>query len=323
MQIRNLEFENSLEDILDELRSELHANGINLLEKQPVQSGHNYQCQCIYHGDGQERKPSMGIDANNGIVHCFACGEVKDFPEFVSNCFGKNDSGAFGWSWLIKNFMAIEAGGNRNVKLNITRDNNSREYTHNVDAFVSEDILDTYRYEHPYWAKRGITDEDIIELFDLGYDKKTDCITFPVRNRNGDCLFVARRNVKTKFFNYPEGVKKPLYGLYELTVSTEDMLPERVIVCESMIDCILLWQYGYYAVALNGLGNEIQMKQLRDLTCRTLIIATDNDDAGWKAYDRIKANIHNKLIYRLRFPKERKDIGEMTAEEIKALSWYL
>lgn len=323
MIIKNLEFNDSLEDILSELRSELSANKINLLEKKPVVSGHNIQCQCIWHSGGQERKPSMGIDMNTGIVHCFTCQKTVDLPEFVSNCFGKNDAGAFGWNWLLKNFMSIEAGGNRNVKLNFTRGNSSGTVSNNNTDYVSENILENYRWTHSYWAERGIVDETIIELFDLGYDKETQCITFPVRDINGNCLFVAKRNVNTKFFNYPQGVKKPLYGLYELHESYKEEYPTKVFVTESMIDCILLWQAGYSAVAMNGLGNSIQMRQLRDLPCRTLIIATDNDDAGWDAYDRLKSQIHNKVLYRVDFPKDRKDIGEMSSEEIRNLSWYL
>ena len=84
-----------------------------------------------------------------------------------------------------------------------------------------------------------------------------------------------------------------------------------------MIDCILLWQAGYYAVALNGLGNELQFKQLRELSTRKLILATDNDKAGQNARERIRKNITNKLITEIMFPTNRKDIGECTSEEIK------
>ena len=63
--------------------------------------------------------------------------------------------------------------------------------------------------------ERGLTDE-VIEEFDIGYDKDTRCITFPVRDKSGGTLFVARRSVDTKYFNYPKEAEKPLYGLFEL-----------------------------------------------------------------------------------------------------------
>ena len=164
--------------------------------------------------------------------------------------------------------------------------------------------------------KRKLTNE-IIERFDIGYDRKTECITFPVRDRNGGTLFVARRSVNTKFFNYPTGVEKPLYGLYELSLLVQQ--PEELIVCESMLDSLTCWVYCKPAVALNGLGNELQFKQLRELPCRKLILATDNDEAGMKARQRIAKNVPNKLITQYILPEYRKDINELNRDEFDNL----
>ena len=184
--------------------------------------------------------------------------------------------------------------------------------------FVSEEELDTYRYYHPYWTKRKITDKGLIELFDLGYDKDTGCITFPVRDINGNCLFVARRSVKFKYFNYPKGSEKPVYGLYELKQLTKQ--PDEIIITESMIDALTCWQYGKYAVALNGLGNERQFRELRNLPCRKLILATDADDAGITARKRIKKNVPNKIITEYVWNKEdAKDINDMSKEMFLSL----
>ena len=139
----------------------------------------------------------------------------------------------------------------------------------------------------------------------------------PVRDINGKCLFVARRSVKTKFFNYPEGVEKPLYGIYELQLQSE--YPSEVIICESMIDALTCWQYGSYAVALNGLGSELQFKQLRNLPCRHLILATDNDNAGLQARQRIRNNVRNKLITEYVFPMGKKDINDLNVQEFRDL----
>ena len=40
---------------------------------------------------------------------------------------------------------------------------------------------------------------------------KTNCITFPIRDKEGNCLIVARRSVKGKYFNYPSKAKKSVY----------------------------------------------------------------------------------------------------------------
>ena len=324
MKINDTIFNAELSDILVELQSELTANGIQLLQKMKETSTH-IQIQCPYHSDGQERRPSAGIRKSDGKFHCFACNEIHELPEVISHCFGHYDDilGKFGWTWLLKNFATIQIEERKDVELDFNRTNsgnrvcgsNDNDRTSSV-PFVTEEELDSYRYTHPYMYKRRLTDE-IIELFDIGYDKQTRCITFPVRDRKGNCLFIARRSVVTKFFNYPEGVVKPVYGLYEL--STLDNYPTEIIVCESMLDALTAWVYGKQAVALNGLGNELQFEQLRKLPCRKLILATDNDSAGLKARDRIRKNVCNKIITEYILPDDKKDLNDLTKSEFMRL----
>ena len=238
MIINDIQFNCELEDILNELVSQLRANGINLIQKRKNNPTHIQIC-CPYHANGQERRPSAGIRKEDGIFHCFACGEVHSLQEVISHCFGHYDDrvGKFDCSRTINNIS-------------------NREY-------ITEEELDKYRYTHPYLYKRGMTDY-VIELFDLGYDATTKSITFPVKDISGNVLFIARRSVVSKYFHYPEGVEKPLYGLYEYykmkPKSFDDM-----IVCESMFDALSFWTIGKYACALNGLGTGLQFRQLRDL----------------------------------------------------------
>lgn len=98
--------------------------------------------------------------------------------------------------------------------------------------YVTESELAKYRYYHPYMYERKLTNE-IIEKFDIGYDKDTDCITFPVYDEFGRCVFVARRSVKTKYFNYPSGSKKPIYGLEKIDKDTN-----AVLVVESFLNAL-------------------------------------------------------------------------------------
>ena len=327
-----------LETVLFELRRQLSVNKIPYLQR-IKDSGRNIMVQCPYHGNGQEHNPSAGMKKVDGLFHCFACGEVHTLPEVISYCFGWDDMfGREGMKWLVKNFATVRKEERKDVKVDVERNNissksnildSSSSDKHN---YVTEEELDSYRYYHEYWAERGITGDDVIELFDLGYDKKTDSITFPVRDINGNCLFVARRNVKTKYFNYPKDVEKPLYGLWELRQKTvirsvrdvitrdikrETIIPDKIFITESMIDCILLWQSKHCAVALNGIGSDLQFKQLRDLPCRHLVLATDNDKAGQQARNKIRQNIKNKFFTEIAFPDNRKDIGECTQEEIR------
>jgi len=338
MIINDVQFNCALEDILTELVSQLRANNIPLIAKQR-DSGDHIQITCPYHSNGMERKPSAGIRKSDGILHCFACGEVHTLPEVISHCFGHDEDliGTWGWQWLLRNFAIVQVEERKDVEIDCSRNNSGVRNMGSVvhEKFVTEEELDKYRYTHPYMYKRGLTDE-VIEMFDIGYDRDMQAITFPVRDIHGNCLFIARRSVNTKFFNYPEGVEKPLYGLYELYQQHTDhpMLDKNgmrngfsrsynfdtVIVCESMFDALSFWVAGKYAVALNGLGNELQFKQLRELQCREIILATDMDERGLAARERIRKNLNNtKLIAEYFFPKGRKDANDCTKEELKNL----
>lgn len=319
MIINNVIFNAELETIIDDLQRVLRQNGSQLLGT-IKRTQNDIMISCPYHKDGLERKPSMGISKEDGTCHCFACNKVVSLPELISYCLGdKSIIGKEGWKWLLRNYATVEVGERKGVELDFgrNRNNNNRDRGLNGSSdntpYVQEEELDKYRYYHSYWTKRGITSEEIIELFDLGYDKDTKCITMPVRDIHGNCLFVARRSVQTKWFNYPQGVEKPLYGLYELTKLCQPI--SEVIVCESMIDALTAWQYGKHAVALNGLGTELQFRQLEQLPCRKLILATDADEAGMTARQRIKKNVRNKIITEYIWNKEdAKDLNDMSEE---------
>lgn len=316
MIINGVPFNVSLLDILNELKSQLQLNGINLLSH-TKDIGNDIMVSCPYHKDGQERKPSAGIRTDDGQFHCFACGETHTLQEVISHCFGWTDPlGVKGWQWLLKNFATVSVEKRKPITVDL-----SRTIQRTKEQYILEQELECYRYYHPYMYKRKLTDE-IIELFDIGYDKETDCITFPQRDIKGNTLFIARRSVKTKYFNYPEGVEKPLYGIYELNQiykNNEDNLIDEVIVCESMLDALTCWVYGKYAVAMNGLGTPHQFKMLSSLRCRKLILATDNDVKGLKARKVIRQNVKNKIITEYIFPENKKDINDLSKEEFDNL----
>ena len=303
-------------DVIAELKRQLSERGIELFAKTKDSSDDIMVC-CPYHKDGQENNPSMGIRKEDGMCHCLACGETHSLPEVISYCFGHHNDMLFGHKWLIKNFVSVSSYDSRRdeLELDLTR-NPIERVAEKINKLVEEQELDRYRYVHPYMYERGLTDE-IIEQFDIGYDKSTDSITFPVRDKNGDCMFVARRQVKTKVFDIPKGVNKPLYGMYELS----RVMPDKVYVCEGPFDCLRLWCNSKYAVAGFGcLFNNYQVKQLQDLPVRSIVLALDNDEAGRKATERLKKLVTNKLIYTVELPEHRKDVGECTDDEIQNLT---
>ena len=322
------------EEVLVELRSQLALNGVERFKDIRVLPT-TIQFTCPFHKGGQESKPSCGITTTNikkgdktvkaGTVHCFTCGYVGSLEEMISALFGRNDFGAFGTQWLRKNFLTVEYENRPDLSLDMSRGHKKKEQV--KQKFVTEEELDTYRYTHPYMYRRKLTD-DIIDLFDVGYDanfelktkngvNKIPCITFPIRDINGNTVFVARRSVSGKFFHYPNDVKKPVYGLYELSLL--ETYPDEVIICESIFNCLTCWVYGKYAVALNGTGSTTQYKELLEMPCRKFVLGLDPDAAGYKGRKKLHDKLgKSKIISDLIIP-EGKDINDLTKEEFESL----
>lgn len=311
MIINDVVFTNDLECIISELKSQLDLNQISLLSH-IKDSGDNIMVTCPYHKNGQERRPSAGIRKSDGKFHCFTCKQTHELYEVISHCFGYNDLGVFGWNWLLKNFLTVSVMSRKTINLDLSRCD-----TKSLDMqYVTEQELDKYRQYHEYMWERKLN-PNIVELFDIGYDKSTNCLTFPIRDINGNTLIIARRSVCTKYFNYPSHTLKPLYGLYELYQL--DIFPSEVIVCESMLDALVCWVWGKYAVALNGVGTNLQFKQLKQLPCRKLILATDNDSAGLKARQIIRDNVKNKIITEYILPSGFKDLNDLNKNQFDNL----
>ena len=321
-------------DVLMELRDQLALNGVERFRSFKVSSDH-IQFNCPMHKDGQERRPSCGITTKDimqggkkvraGTVHCLACGYTDTLEGMISKLFGHNDMGVFGLSWLKKNFLTVTYEQREGLDIDLSR--GSKKPKKKIQ-YVSEEELDSYRYTHPYMYKRGLTDE-VIEMFDVGYDDcfvmQSDngdetyyrCVTFPVRDATGGTLFIARRSVDTKFFNYPKGVDKPVYGIYELMQL--DPFPDEVIICESMFNCLTCYVYGKPAVALLGTGDPAQYEQLKKLPVRKYILGLDPDDAGNRGREKIKKYLGTSKIITEYIIPEGKDINDLTKEEFDNL----
>jgi len=298
--------------ILTKIKDSLPPNTSHLLSK-IKRTGNSILIPCPYHKNGLERHLSCSIitsdikDLKAGTVHCFTCKKTINFEEFVSNCFGYDDKGIFGKEWLINNYITLN--NSRDLRLSFNRDAI-------IESDITEEELEKYRYFHPYMYERKLTNK-IIYYFDIGFDSNyggMQCITFPIRDIAGNTLFIARRAIDIKFFDYPKGCSIPLYGLYEL--NQHGNIKEDLYICESMFDCLTCWVYGKQALALNGLGNANQLLELKYLPHRSIILALDNDKAGIRA----KGDIYDKLkgvkdIKFMNFPQGKKDVNDLSEDE--------
>lgn len=268
-------------------------------------SGHNLMTNCPFHSGGQERKPSFGIDVNTGACNCFACGYRGTLNDVISRLFGYDDNGQYGNRWLTSNFITLSIEQREPLQLNFRRDVKKKSST----TYVSEEELDKYRYIHPYMYERGLTDE-LIEKFDIGYDTETQCVTFPVKDLYGNCLFVARRSVNTKFFNYPSDVEKPVWAADVILAEKH----KQVVITESFFNALTCWRYGMPAVSLIGTGSASQYEILKKLPVREYILGLDPDRAGYRASEKLRSILGRRFIITQFDIPPGKDINDLGAD---------
>lgn len=301
--------------------------------------GNWYQMYCPFHSNGQERKPSCGCslqeEFSNGVMHypgqfhCFSCQashsftkgiqeilnskgvSIESIPELKPYLDGTLDQTNMD-SLVPDNMMAsvINKFAVDSLKL--------RMQTHQV--FVSEQELASYRYTVPYMYQRKLTDA-VIERYDVGYDahhippgrkKPLPCVTFPVKDANGNVLFICRRSIEGKYFNLPANIEKSVYGIYELPKGTKE-----VLVCESVFNALTSVVYGRPAVALFGTGTSHEIDQLKKLGVNSFVLCLDNDDAGHRGTAKLKKALSDfAFVWTMTVP-EGKDVNDLTKEEFE------
>ena len=316
--VNGMELDTTYHQLLIDLKGSLMSNGIFLLNDiKPT--GDNIMITCPIHKDGHERKPSCGVSIvpkyqgnkiiEPGTVHCFTCGYTASLTSFISSCFGYNDGGIFGNKWIKAQYNTGLTHKTRKVQLNLSRQRITQEEL----PSVPEEVLQGYRYTVGYMYSRGLTD-DIIEQFDIGYDRKDDCITIPVPNLKGEVKWLQRRSIIGKSYYIPSGINKTDYLLGASEVLRLKLYKQPVYIVESPFNMLTLWKLGHAAICLFGTGGGNQYQMLNKLPIRHYIIALDPDEAGKKGSKKLLHNLgKTKLLSKVNYLDSR-DINDLDAE---------
>ena len=298
-----------------------------------------YLCRCPIHNNGQEKKPSCGISMReqyrNGKrypalgIHCFSCNYTGSLADALTEVLKRKGIGRSGLDWLKDNVPGFNEEDvefdyllSPDISAALTNkyaiDYINSQIISESKQYVPETELATYRMIVPYMYQRGLTDE-IIEKYDIGYDanfippgrkKPLPCITFPVKDLNGNTLFLCRRSIEGKFFHYPQGVEKSVYGLYELPKGVKS-----VIICESCLNALNLIRFGYNAVALLGTGTSYEIEQLKRLGVQEYILCLDGDEAGQRGAEKLKRALGKiAIVWTVHMPAD-KDANDCKTKE--------
>lgn len=297
-----------ISDILKKLRED---NSKGYLRDIGKENNDNIKITCPFHKEGQENHPSCyvytGRESNfleYGYYKCFTCGSKGPLYKLVSKCLNMGDEESK--KWLIDNFSntLVEA------ELFLPK----IELKDDQEPCLDDKILNQYAFYHPYLEDRGISFETA-KKFQVGWNKEHNSITFPVRNKHGKLVGITERYINMKRFNIPTSMKKPVY-LLDLIIKEGHT---SVFVCESQINCLTLWEWGYPAIALFGTGSKVQYDLLKTSGIRHYYLCFDGDEAGRKGAFRFITYMNKDvLITNINIP-EGKDVNDLTKEEFKRL----
>lgn len=99
------------------------------------------------------------------------------------------------------------------------------------------------------WVRgRGLLDE-IAERAELGFDRKLDAVTIPIRDANGELVNLRRRSVEKRTRGKIVGLSGRGTQLYPLWALKDS---HAVIVTEGEIDALTFVQFGLAAITCTG-----------------------------------------------------------------------
>lgn len=162
-----------------------------------------------------------------------------------------------------------------------------------------------------YLKGRGIT-KDSVEKYLIGYSEKQDMITIPIFSPDGICVGMVGRSIEGKEFKNTPGLprSKTMFNIQRNKVAS------KVFVVESSFDAIRIEQVGGKALATLGSNISRKQKDLLKKYFTSIIVVSDNDDAGRDMAEKLKMSLGN-LVIEGRLPESVKDVSDLDDEQLK------
>jgi DNA primase len=259
---------------------------------------------CPFHG---EDTPSLVVDFEKDIYHCFGCDASGDVIDFISRIDNINRLKA---AKKLSEISANNSGINKSLmfKKFIETTLTTKEYIELARNEFKKFIKPDWNYEDNYLLKRGFN-ANILDDFNVRMDIDSDHpIVIPLLENNRFRGFVKRStggNTPDKYM-YNKGFKRGrfLTGRYGYGI---------IFVTEGILDYLKAYQYGVRNICcLLGYKASSQHIDILKRYSKELIVALDNDKKGVEGTEFLSQYFK---ISRFIYPNGVKDICEMQKEQ--------
>lgn len=270
-----------------------------------TQNAQEFNLYCPFHKN--RNSPAFFINAKTGLWQCFnpSCGKKGNFRQLYREITGKPYGKDVRLDPVaLKN--EIERGfRNKEQQEELDISDISVDYEQQEDLEVLKSFID-----------RGLTYKTL-EYFEIGYSKVKERIVIPVRAQNYKLVGYIGRATNSE--------QEPRY-LYNKGFKRADVLfniqnakrYESCIIVEGSVDAMMIHQAGFPNV-VSTLGAQVSPNQVKIMKkCfDSLIIFSDNDDAGMTMRNDIIDLCRGKEIYTVENNTGCKDPGEMSSMQIQ------
>ncbi len=292
-----------------ELAKVLHYFGL-------LEGSGEFKIICPFHDD---INPSMLINLNDGIFHCFGCQKSGDALAFVKYMYPKKDD-----LFLLKKYYCIlKSKKVKNIIFNRKKMYKlSDEHALNIahDYYFGLKTIDWFKVdcqEKEYMRKRGFLSSSLNKCkAKLTYSNINYPIIFPMFDmgefKGWVCRTTNKRIEEKRKYLYNEGFSRAntLVGKYDSSV---------VMLVEGYIDWLKMKQLGVKKVAaiLGWKITEPQIQKLKKQRVKTIISALDNDECGEKGTKYLKKFFN---VIRFEFPEGIKDPGDLNKKQFEIIN---
>ena len=310
------------DNVIEQIKQDISL--LRLAESQGHQlkkQGKDYALSCPFHDD---KTPSLIISPATNLFNCFGCGEGGSVIDWVMKTLNLSFRDAV--EQLQRDHLSLAASPSTPKAVPSvdavpgieTADDQAlmrrvMDYYHQT-LKQSPEALD-------YLAKRGLDDAELIKSFKLGYANRTLGLTLPLKNRKAGAEIRSQlqriglyRDTGREHFNgslvipvmdanglISEVYGRKTHGNLRKGTPKHTYLPgphagvfnrvglantEEVILCESLIDALTFWRWGFRHVTssygTNGFTDDL-LAAFKLHNIQRVLIAYDRDDAGNKA----------------------------------------
>lgn len=288
-------FSNDIEKIIESLFNEY---GITIASRM----GKEAYIYCLFHENFHS--PALSINLKTGLWQCFnpSCGKKGNLRQLYKHITGKSLSRHLTID-PCELQKQIDKGFEEEKEEELSLDSMRVDYHSNEIELLQ------------YLIDRGYSKQTLID-FEVCYSRVKNRVVIPVRDINYVLLGYIGRSIASDQepkYLYNKGLKRKSL-LFNLNNAKKY---ESVIVCEGSLDCMKVHQSGFKncVATLGAKVSDEQVSLLRKFF-DTIVIFSDNDDAGRSMRDAIITGCLGKEIFQMEIPDGLKDPGDLTEQQI-------